>query len=317
PDFDGTGTLGRVLFYDVSLSSDNSVSCASCHQQHLAFADDASLSIGVIGRLTSRNSIALGSLVNFGSYTSDPTTTLFWDGRVDNLHDQMIQTFSNPNEMDMELSEVLSKIKDRDYYKILSEKAFFNEDLTEENILHALSDFMNSINSFSKFDDISFKQNNLNDTLDWIGFSAQENSGKSLFQKNCVACHSQTMSQLKPFIEPLHNANNGLDLVYSDKGQGEINPSPDAIGVFKVPGLRNIELTAPYMHDGRFATLEEAIDFYSEGIQDHPNLHEFLSENGLPKKFNFTAAEKEALVSFLKTLTDPQIVTEPKWSDPF
>ncbi len=312
-----SATLGNVLFYDVSLSKDNSVSCGSCHQQQLAFADDVAFSKGVNDRLTARNSIALGSLTNFGNYTSDPETTLFWDGRVDNLHDQMIQTLRNPNEMDMELSEVLEKINGRDHYKILSEKAFGSDQLTEFSILIALESFMNTINTFSKFDEVSFQQGNLIDTTDWIGFTAQENLGKSLFQQNCVNCHSQTMSQVKPLVELIHSANNGLDLVYTDKGEGEINLSPEAIGVFKVPGMRNIDLTAPYMHDGRFATLEEVIDFYSEGIQDHPNLHELLSENGLPKKFNFTQTEKEALVSFLKTMTDPKIVTEPKWSDPF
>lgn len=312
-----TATLGNVLFYDVSLSKDNSVSCGSCHQQQLAFADNVSFSKGVSDRLTARNSIALGSLTNFGNYTSDPETTLFWDGRVDNLHDQMIQTLRNPNEMDMELNEVLEKINERDHYKILSEKAFGTDQLTEFTILIALESFMNTINTFSKFDEISFQQGNFIENVDWIGFTAQENLGKSLFHQNCVNCHSQTMAQVKTLVEPIHNANNGLDLVYADKGHGEINPAPEAIGVFKVPGLRNIDLTAPYMHDGRFATLEEVIDFYSEGIQNHPNLHEFLSENGLPKKFNFNQTEKEALVSFLKTLTDPKIMTEPKWSDPF
>ena len=113
-------------------------------------------------------------------------------------------------------------------------------------------------------------------------------------------------------------ANNGLDLVYTDNGRGEQTLSPADNGVFKIPFLRNISLTAPYMHDGRFATLEEVIDHYSQGIQAHPNLdHRLRSPNGAPVRFNFSSADKAALVAFLETLTDQEFITDHRFSDPF
>jgi len=312
------GTLGRVLFYDTNLSSDNSVSCGSCHQQHLGFADDAPFSTGIMNRLTARNSLSLGAFRSFEDYSQDPQTTLFWDGRVDNLHDQMIQTIRNPNEMGMELNDIVNKIKNLDYYKILAQKAFFTDNLNEWSILFALENFMNSINSStSKFD---FAGNHIifnGSTVNLPDFNAQENLGMNLFSTNCVNCHSQGMVFLPTNGKSIRSANNGLDLVYTDKGAGEFSTSPDALAIFKIPGLRNIELTAPYMHDGRFGTLEDVINFYSDDIQDHPNLNPLLKEDGHPKKFNFTENEKDALFQFLKTLTDNPMIKEVKWSDPF
>lgn len=315
---DGTGTLGRVLFYDTNLSSDNSVSCGSCHQQHLAFADDVPFSKGIENRSTARNSLALGAFSSFETYNQDPQTTLFWDGRVDNLHDQMIQTIRNPNEMGMELRDIVEKIKNLDYYKVLTQKAFHNDRIEQNLILIALSNFMNSItSSSSKFDIASTHAINPVQLNPWPDFTTQENRGKFLFTNNCVSCHSLGLEVLTPFSLPVRSANNGLDLVYTDKGAGTFNSSPDALAIFKVPGLRNIELTAPYMHDGRFSTLEEVIDFYSDGIQDHQNLNILLKENGHAKKFNFTESDKTAVVAFLKTLTDHTMTNETKWSDPF
>lgn len=313
---DAIATLGRVLFYDKNLSRDNSVSCGSCHQQHLGFADDHSFSKGIENRSTARNTLSLGAFENFGDYSEDPETNLFWDGRVKSLHDQMIQTISNPNEMGLEMSDVVAKIKDLDYYKILSQKAFFNENLNDELVLFALQNFMTSINSHSSKFDIAANGNGFFQGP-WTGFNEQENLGKSLFTTNCVTCHSQGMNAL--FANTmLRSANNGLELNYADKGEGEHNPSPEALAIFKIPGLRNIAMTAPYMHDGRFASLEDVVDFYSTGIQDHQNLNPLLKDEiGHAKKFNFTSGEKDALVQFLNTLTDNTMMHEEKWSDPF
>ncbi len=184
-------------------------------------------------------------------------------------------------------------------------------------MLEALGVFMNSIrSSTSKFDDAA--KNSFDPTEDFLLFSSFENQGKRIFMDNCQNCHNQSLESNNFFHESIRTANNGLDIVYTDKGAGEFNTSPDALAIFKVPGLRNIELSDPYMHDGRFATLEDVVDFYSEGIQNHVNLHPLLKNgNGSPKKFNFTEVEKDALVQFLKTLTDDEMVNEPKWSDPF
>ncbi len=313
---DAVATLGRVLFYDKNLSSDNSVSCGSCHQQNLGFADDLSFSKGIENRSTARNTLSLGAFESFGDYSQDPETNLFWDGRVKTLHDQMIQTIRNPNEMGLEMSDVVAKIKDLDYYKILAQKAFFNENLNEELVLFALESFMTSINSHSSKFDIAANQNGFIPGP-WTGFNEQENLGKSIFNEKCMTCHSQGLNAI--FANTiLRSANNGLELNYADKGEGEHNPSPEAIAIFKIPGLRNIALTAPYMHDGRFASLEAVVDFYSTGIQDHQNLNPLLKDvDGHAKKFNFTSAEKDALVQFLNTLTDNTMRKEVKWSDPF
>lgn len=315
---DAVATLGRVLFYDKNLSSDNSVSCGSCHKQQLGFADDKSFSKGVENRSTARNTLSLGAFRSFGDYSSDPETNLFWDGRVKTLHDQMIQTIRNPNEMGLEMSDVVAKIKNLDYYKILAQKAFFNENLSEELVLFALESFMTSINSqHSRFDVIGSNNPFGLDGSPWPGFNDQENLGKRIFVENCISCHNQGLnSNISNTI--LRSANNGLELNYEDKGEGEHNPSPEALAIFKIPGLRNIALTAPYMHDGRFASLEQVVDFYSTGIQDHPNLNPLLKDaNGHAKKFNFTGGEKDALIKFLNTLTDNTMTNEVKWSDPF
>jgi cytochrome c peroxidase len=318
---DAEATLGRVLFYDKNLSADNSVSCASCHKQDLAFADDAAFSTGIFDRLTSRNSLSLGAFQSFGSYSDDPLTTLFWDGRVNSLHDQMVQTIRNPKEMGMELEVIAHRIEDIDHYKILFTKAFGSQTINKETILSALESFMKSIrSSSSKFDEAAKHMNFTPNGIVLTGLSATENMGLKLFTDNCFSCHSQGLDALQnfnQFVSPVRSANNGLDLVYADKGEGEFNPSPSALAIFKVPGLRNVELTAPYMHDGRFSTLEDVVNFYSENIQNHPNLNPLLKENNQPKKFNFTASEKDALVQFLKTLTDHTMTGEVKWSDPF
>ncbi len=318
---DQTGTLGRVLFYDTNLSSDNTVSCSSCHQQNLGFADNKAFSTGIMNRSTARNALSLGAFKSFDSYTNDPETTLFWDGRVNTLHDQMIQTIRNPKEMGMEMSDIVAKVKDQDYYKILSKKAFGTDEIDENIILRSLESFMNSISAQSSKFDMAPTLSLFNGTITLGGFNSQENLGANLFKDNCVTCHSQGLEKLNfsshPNAQTLRKANNGLDLVYTDKGEGEFNPAPEALAIFKIPGLHNIELTAPYMHDGRFKTLEEVVNFYSTGIQDHPNLNPLLKENGHAKKFNFSVGEKDALVQFLKTLTDPQMALEEKWSDPF
>src|SRR4030095_5165190 len=195
------GTLGRVLFYDKNLSLDNSVSCGSCHQQNLGFADDVAFSTGIMNRSTARNTLALGAFTSFDDYSGDPQTTLFWDGRVNNLHDQMIQTIKNPNEMGLEMSQITAKIKNLDYYKILTQKAFGTESINEGLILLSLEKFMNSItSSSSKFDvglggSITFNTSG----MAVQGFNNQENLGLNLFSQNCAGCHRQGMEALPVF----------------------------------------------------------------------------------------------------------------------
>lgn len=305
-------TLGRVLFYDVNLSKDRTVSCASCHQQALAFSDGLKVSEGIEGRVTTRNSLALGVFSSFSDYTSDPDTRLFWDGRVSQLHEQMKESLESPNEMGMTLDEVVKRVNQEEHYRILTEKAFGTPTMQDWMPFAAMEAFINSINSRNAKIDIAV--NNFIDPIKpWPVFDQLENKGKDIFFSNCNTCH-----EAGPFKSSVTFANNGLDINYADGGVGAITHLNSDLGKFKVPGLRNITLTAPYMHDGRFATLEEVIDFYSEGIQQHDNLHPSLRDaNDDAKKFNFSAEDKEALIAFLKTLTDHSMTNEVKWSDPF
>ncbi len=316
---DHVAMLGRVLFYDPLLSKNNAVSCASCHDQTLAFSDPVALSEGFAGGHTRRNSYAIGSTASTRQYYDITRPTLFWDSRARTVSEQSNQTIQNAIEMGMGFDELANKLRKEDYYQILFKKSFPNDSnpYRKDNVLRALEEFVLSlVSTDSKFDE-GYKNVSSNAAFNGYkelgNFSDAENRGKSLFMDNCSSCHGKTFS-----LADIPAANNGLDMEYEDKGIGELTGSYND-GVFKVPILRNVELTAPYMHDGRFATLEEVIDHYSEGIQNHPNLHVNLrdSATGEAKRMNFSAQEKADLITFLKTLTDTKFTTTERWSDPF
>ena len=165
----------------------------------------------------------------------------------------------------------------------------------------------------SKFDEGVAAINSTNTSLDFANFSNKENAGKALFIEHCSACHGTNMS-----ISPENVANNGLDVEYEDPGVGGVSLATTDIGKFKVPFLRNIALTAPYMHDGRFATLEEVVEHYNSGVKANTNLDQRLRQaDGSPQRLGLDADEKEAIVAFLGTLTDHDMVTDNRFSDPF
>jgi cytochrome c peroxidase len=193
----------------------------------------------------------------------------------------------------------------------LFKKVYGVEGATEDNILDALTEFVNSFSSReSPFDAAVAAGGNPYNNLPLL--SESENNGRELFNVSCGNCHDVNHNAII-----MTAANNGLDFVYEDKGMGENTSDSSYDGVFKVPSLRNVELTGPYMHDGRFETLEEVIDHYSEGIQSHKNLSQFLRNGSQPIKFNFTDSQKQSLVDYLHTLTDNDFVTAVKYSDPF
>lgn len=303
-------TLGRVLFYDKKLSRTNSVSCASCHKQELGFSDDKARSIGFDGAETKRNSLALASVANFetsynggNSFVGINTRLGFlWDERAQSIHELSQIAITDPVEMGMNMSELAVKLNQDEHYSILFRKAYGDPQITPNRITEAIQEFVNSFISVdSKFDRGTF--------------NALENLGRSLFMVNCATCHSSDMTNPVMAV-----ANNGLELNYADKGVGGVTNKPNDMDVFKVPFLRNIALTAPYMHDGRFATLEEVVEHYNSGIQMHPNLHNFLKHPHnptQPKRLNLSSQEKAALVAFLRTLTDETFIAEVKFSDPF
>lgn len=307
-------TLGRVLFYDKSLSANGTIACASCHKQDKGFSDDAILSVGFGGGLTGRHSM---TLINSRFYQRG---RFFWDERASTLEEQVLQPFQDPVEMGMTLEQVVSAVQEQDFYPELFEDAFGSQDINSDRISRALSQFVRSIVSYSsKYDE--GRALSASPGANFPNFTDEENLGKNLFFQTipngggaCFGCHTtEAFVSANPGPQ-----NNGLDLVTTDEGAGAVFNNPIFESRFKTTTLRNIALTAPYMHDGRFATLEEVVEHYNSGIQAHPTLSPALTdENGNPVQLNFTDAEKAALVAFLKTLTDNSVSSEEKWSDPF
>lgn len=308
-------TLGRVLFYDKKLSANGTISCASCHKQDKGFSDDEVLSIGFDGGTTGRHSM---TLINSRYYQRG---RFFWDERAATLEEQVLMPFQDPVEMGMTIEQVVSTVQEQEYYPELFEKAFGSTEITSDKISKALAQFVRSIVSYSsKYD--QGRASSTSPGANFVNFTAEENLGKNLFFQTipngggaCFGCHTtEAFVSANPGPQ-----NNGLDLVSTtDLGAGAVYTNPIFEGRFKTSTLRNIELTAPYMHDGRFATLEEVVEHYNSGIQAHPTLSPALTDdNGNPVRLNFTEAEKAALVAFLKTLTDNTVSDEVKWSNPF
>jgi cytochrome c peroxidase len=306
---DHVPTLGRVLFYDPQLSVNNSVSCATCHKQTLAFADNTAFSKGFENRLTTRNSMPIQNLAtsSFGVPVS-----LFWDGRESNLRQMVMRPIVNHIEMGISDPEVLArKLSVVPYYRDLFYKAYGTEEVTTAGIAEALTSFLGTITSTNtKFDRYNFGS---------VKLTALEEAGKALFigTYDCNACHQ--VQNPSGYIFAGTFSNIGLDDHYADNGlENKTGMGGDA-GKFKIPSLRNVLLTAPYMHDGRFSTLEEVLDHYSEGIEDHPNLDPRLrsATNGEPLKLHIPDSDKTAIIAFLSTLTDPQMITDRRFSNPF
>lgn len=313
-------TLGRVLFYDKKLSKTNTVSCASCHQQSSGFADNKAHSEGFNGGMTKRNSLALASVANFessyggGDVPSFNRAGFLWDERAESIIQQSQIAIEDNVEMGMTMGELTQKLANENYYRILFQKAFGSSEITSDRITQSIQEFVNAfVSNKSKFDE------GLNahfiPEVPFTNFTQQENEGKNLFIIHCSNCHDSRMASV---LTP--TANNGLDVEYTDQGRGAVTGQALDMGVFKVPMLRNVALTAPYMHDGRFATLEDVVEHYNSGIQMHQNLHFALRDpftQSSPKRLNLTSAEKDALVAFLKTLTDSEFAQDVRFSNPF
>ena len=315
---DWGATLGRVLFYDKAMSLNNTIACASCHQQEKGFADPEAFSIGFEGELTGRNSMGL---TNARYYSRG---SFFWDERATTLEEQVLMPIQDHIEMGMTLDALTQKLNSLDYYPELFELAFGEEEVTSKRVSLALAQFIRSMVSFqSKYDEglMSNPPNNNRPPASFSNFTASENLGMALFfsqRTNCATCHgSINFVADTPF-------NNGLDLNSSDNGIGSISGNPRDNALFKVNSLRNIEMTAPYMHDGRFNTLKEVIEHYNSGIQPHLNLSPQLQVRGnqgpnniQPIRMNLTDEEKQSLVDFLKTLTDETFLNDERFNNPF
>ncbi len=308
-------TLGRVLFYDKSLSFNGTVSCGSCHQPMHGFSDASTLSTGFDGGHTRRHSMGL---TNARFYQRGRA---FWDERAQTMEIQALMPIQDPIEMGMTLVDLETRLAQKSYYPALFDAAFGDPAISADRIGKAIAQFVRSLVSItSRYDQGRAMVNNVNQPFP--NFTMQENQGKSLFLTapqaggaGCGGCHA-TEAFVNEQNGPL---NNGLDLDTSaDQGAFETFATPNFLGSFKTPSLRNIAVRAPYMHDGRFATLEQVVEHYNSGVKAHANLDNRLRlPNGNPIRLNLSVAQKQALVVFMGTLTDVAFLGDVRYSDPF
>ena len=284
--------LGRALFYDPILSIDSTISCASCHQQAVAFAHPAhDLSHGFNGEFGTRNS---PSIFNNRWYPE-----FFWDGGGVHIELVPMNAITSPVEMNHDLADCVSRLNQNEDYLKWFKKAFDIEEINSKYLFYALAQFTGSIISEnSKYDQVK-----RNETT----FSESEEKGYSLFLTHCADCHTE------PLFTNNEHINNGLTINrFNDEGRKNITTRADDLGKFRVPTLRNIELTSPYMHDGRFWTLEAVLNHYENGIHSSPTLSTKL-QNGIVLNEN----EKSDLINFLYTLTDRTLTEDERFSSPF
>lgn len=302
--------LGHLLFYDTRLSLDNSISCASCHAPQFAYSDNRVFSLGVNGAVGDRQSMAL---VNLGWQKF-----FFWDGRAKTLEDQILQPVPNPVEMHLDWLSASLKIQNDLRYKRLFQKAFGTHYIDSTHISKAIAQFLRTmISGDSKFDVLYKIANNAplsqKDVLLNQGITNEERAGYDLFMSlngaDCLHCHNGPLMQVQLM------SNNGLDAVHTDKGYGAVTGNALDIGKFKVPSLRNIALSGPYMHDGRFTTLDQVINHYSTGIQISPTIDPLI-EYAFQGGVQLDNYQKGLLKKFLLTLTDNDFITNPKFGPP-
>ena len=305
PLSDDGATLGRVLFYDTRLSANNTTSCASCHVQAHAFSDPKPFSKGFHGALTDRRAMPL---VNLRYYQR---ARFFWDERAGNLEEMVLLPIQSRIEMGQDLKRVVDTLARDAMYPVLFARAFGDRQITDQRIGKALAQFVRSIVSYqSRYDEGRARAPSAQDDFD--NFTLQENRGKALFMRNCGTCHMKDGNEHFFVPTPANTGLRGADPT-ADGGVGDVTLRAADLGSFKSPSLRNVEVTAPYGHDGRFATLDALIDHYSDNPILDPNLGYMIPVGPL----KFTASEKAALIAFLKTLTDRSIPDRSRFSNPF
>lgn len=304
--------LGHRLFFERKLSNDNTLSCAGCHRPENGFSDPRQFSIGTQGIAGSRNAMAIFNLAWSEGF--------FWDGRAATLREQAILPIEDSIEMHLPLAEAVSRLKAIPAYTQRFEKAFGTQEITPALIGKALEQYMKALISYnSPFD--KYKRGE-------AALSPAAAKGEILFnteQADCFHCHTTPELMVhasKTFV------NNGLDEIdnpndFIDKGRGKITGNPDDNGKFKVPSLRNLAFTAPYMHDGRFKTLDEVIDFYNEGPKISPSLEPIMIAEANRRLIQFgryglglTPEQKEDLKAFLLSLSDETLRTNPLFNPP-
>lgn len=284
--------LGRSLFYDPLLSINNSTSCASCHSPYNAFSHtDHQLSHGIFDSIGTRNAPALMNLAWQSNF--------MWDGSISNLNEQALTPLSHPAEMGEKIENVLSKINNKIYYKTLCANAYGDSILTKERFLKSLAQFeVSLISADSKYDSVMRQQAN---------FTEQESNGYNIFKANCATCHKE------PLFTNNNFKNNGLALnsTIQDFGRMKITHQTKDSLSFKVPSLRNIEYSFPYMHDGRFSKLSEVIKHYTSLNRNNSGISKELK-----KGIILSPSQRVDLITFMLTLSDKKFVFNPQHNFP-
>ena len=299
--------LGRYLFYDPLLSRDSTLSCGSCHKQEYAFSDGPqTFSTGIGGKQLDRNTPPLFNLAWYPA--------LFWDGRASTLEEQVFHPVRAHEEMDLDWPTAVHRIQNSSLYPAQFEAAFGTPMIDSTRIAYAIAQFERTLLSDNSRYDQALRREVVLSEEEYAGFVLMNDQTKG----DCLHCHT---SDSDPLGTILRFSNNGLDPAsspedYPDPGLGGITGNPEETGQFKIPSLRNIALTAPYMHDGRFATLEAVLEFYSEGV--HPGVNTdpkmgFAHQGGA----HLTQEEQEQIIAFLHTFTDSSFITDPRFSNPF
>jgi len=282
--------LGKALFYDPVLSKDGSVSCNNCHIQATAFADSPihPLSVGFDNQLGIRNAPSLTNMAFFPEF--------FWDGGVTHLDFVPINAIESEFELNETVENVVAKLNSKEKYKHMFKEAFDLEVITLPYTLHALSQFTNMmISANSKYDKYIREEEE--------SLTPLELEGLAIFREKCSTCHSGEL------FTDFSYRNNGLDSTFADTGRNRITALNSDIGKFRVPSLRNIALTSPYMHNARFSTLKEVLDHYDNGMVYYKTIDDsFINQNGLG--IELKEDEKEAIIAFLNTLTDYDFVRD-------
>lgn len=283
--------LGKKLFYEARLSADKSVSCGSCHQQFAAFTQlDHKVSHGVNNCQGKRNTPPLFNLAWQKAF--------FWDGGVKNIETSPLNAITDACEMGTDIETIITFLKNTAPYPDLFNQAFGPTEINSQSILKSITQFTAIlISANTKYDKIMRKESG-------FSFTSTELAGYNLFKQKCASCHSE------PFFTDFSYRNNGLDLVSTDEGRSHITGVNTDFGKFRVPTLRNIEYTSPYMHDGRFYSLDDVLEHYNSGIKAAVNLDESLKND-----LSLNALEKEQIKTFLKTLTDNEFIKNTLYSE--
>ncbi len=300
--------LGRMLFYDKQLSGNGSMSCASCHNQQTGFSDTNRFSLGITNERGTRQAMAIFNM-------AWNTNGFFWDGRSNVLRHQALIPIQDPIEMNESLANVVAKLQASSIYPDQFNRAFETSRIDTNLIAKALEQFMNSIvSNQSRYDDYVAKKITLTDQEErgrFLFFAEYNPAFPSVSGADCQHCHEGANLENDRYM------NNGLDadVDFKDIGREIVTGLATDRAKFKVPSLRNIELTPPYMHDGRFKTLEEVVDHYDKVTSSSTLAPEFYQQ--LPNGLELSQEDKDALVAFLKTFTDKTLATNPEYSNPF